>query len=125
MLNALITMLKRYPAMAIGALTVIAMLGGSMVIEFPADKKIKQIEIQIAQTWQQRQSWEQQQQIYHRQKEIEAIEWRMRWIDNEINRIQMIPKYLDRGATPEELWQIEQFRQEWSILQDRLYQLKQ
>ena len=111
--------------MAIGALTVIAMLGGSMVIEFPADKKIKQIEIQIAQTWQQRQSWEQQQQIYHRQKEIEAIEWRMRWIDNEINRIQMIPKYLDRGATPEELWQIEQFRQEWSILQDRLYQLKQ
>lgn len=125
MLSTILELLKRYPAMVAGAAMIIALLGGSMVVEFPIDRKVAKLETQIAQTWQQRQSWEQQQVQYHKQKEVEAIEWRMRWIDNEISRISMIPKYLDRPATDQEIWQLEQLRKEWSILQERLHQLKQ
>ena len=118
------------------AIAAIGLLGGSFNITLPADEKVAELEMQstaqfeemeksISQNWQQREVWQQQQQQYHRQKEIEAIQWRLRWITNEINRINQIPQYLNRPINPQEQWQVEQLQQEWAILQDRLHQLTQ
>lgn len=105
------------------ALAVVGLLGGSMVIELPADKKIKAMEIQLAQTWQQRELWQQQQQVYHKQREIEEIQFRLRYISNEINRINQIPQYLGRAPTSEEQWQVEQYKEEWQLLTERLHSI--
>lgn len=102
---------------------VIGLLGGSMVVELPADKKVKAMEIQFAQTWQQREAWQQQQQVYHKQREVEEIQFRLRYISNEINRINQIPQYLNRSPTPEEEWQIQQYKKEWQLLTERLHNL--
>ena len=97
----------------------LAILGGTVAVELPADRKIAEIESQIAQTWQQREMWQQQQQAYHKAQEIERIDWRLKYLSSEINRINQIPSYLNRDLTPEEKWQIEQLREEWRLLKER------
>ena len=101
---------------AAGALA-LTLLGGSVIIELPADKKIAALEDQFTQTWQ-------QQQTYHSQRELDDLQWRLRYISNEINRINAIPQYLKRGLTPEETWQIQQYKEEWQLLQERLHRIK-
>lgn len=105
------------------AIALATLLGGSFVIEMPADRKVRELRSEIAQNWQQRQIWEQQQQLYHRNKELEQIRWRMDYITKEINRINAIPAYLNRPLTPQEAWQIEQLKQEWNLLRQREQQL--
>ena len=56
---------------------------------------------------------------YHKQKELENIDWRLRSISAEINRINQIPKYLNRNLSAEEHWQIEQLKIQWNLLQQR------
>lgn len=107
------------------AAAIVALLGGTAVVELPADRKVKALEVQVAQTWQQREAWQQQQQVYHNQRELDEIDWRLRYISNEINRINQIPGYLERSLTPEEQWQIEQLKQEWQLLQERRQRLSQ
>lgn len=108
---------------AVTALSVVALLGGTVAIKLPADEAVEALEVQFAQTWQQRQMWEQQQHIYHKQQEVEDLQFRMRYLSNEINRINSIPQYLSRGVTPEEEWQVQQYKEEWSILQKRLQRM--
>ena len=115
----LLEIAKARPGTVITAASIVAILGGTAVIELPADRKVKALEVQVAQTWQQREAWQQQQQIYHRDREIEEIDWRLRYISAEINRISQIPRYLNRNLSPEEGWQIEQLKQEYSLLQER------
>lgn len=98
--------------MVAAAILVVGLLGGSMVIELPADKKIASLETRVAQSWQ-------QQQQYHENREREEIEWRMRYLTDQINRLMQIPEYLGRPLTPEEQWQLEQLRKEWMILKER------
>ena len=102
---------------------VITLLGGSMTVTLPADRKIAALETAVAQTWQEREAWQQTQQEYHTDRRIEDIDFRMRYISNEINRLNMIPQYLDRALTAEESWQIEQLKNEWGLLQNRRQQL--
>ena len=109
--------------MIAAAVAVVTVLGGSMVVELPADKKVKALEVQLAQTWQQREQWQEQQQRYHSNREVEELQFRLRYISNEINRINQIPQYLNRPVTEEEAWQIEQLKQEWALLQERLQEL--
>lgn len=102
----------------------VAILGGTVAVELPADRKIAELESQMAQTWQQRENWQQQQQIYHRAQEIERIDWRLKYLSSEINRINQIPGYLKRDLTPEEQWQIEQLREEWRLLTERRQRIR-
>lgn len=106
------------------ALALVAILGGTVAIELPADKKIADLESQIAQTWQQREAWQQQQQIYHKEQELERIDWRLKYLSAEINRINQIPEYLNRELSPEEQWQIDQLREEWRLLQERRQKIR-
>lgn len=115
--------LEQYKLVYTVAAAALALVGGTIAVELPADRKVAQLEAEFAQNWQQRQTWEQQQQQYHNRREIDDIQWRMRWISNEINRINQIPQYLGRPLTPQEQWQIDQLRQEWELLQERLFQL--
>lgn len=115
-LSKVVDHVKGYPVVYGTVAAVVAVLGGTMSITLPADVKVAQLEQRFAQTWQ-------QQQQYHEEREVEAIDWRMRWVSQEINRINMIPQYLDRALTPEESWQIEQLKNEWALLQERRHQL--
>jgi len=103
---------------------VITLLGGSMTVTLPADKKVAALETKVAQTWQEREQWQQQQQEYHTDRMVDDIDWRMRYISNEINRINMIPQYLNRALTQEEDWQLEQLKIEWQLLQEKRQQLQ-
>lgn len=94
------------------AAAVVAMLGGSITLSLPVDEKVKTLETQLAQNWQ-------QQQQYHHDRELEQVEWQMRYISNEINRISQIPNYLKRPLTQEEQWSLEQLKREWGLLQER------
>lgn len=94
------------------AAAVVAILGGTMKITLPADEKIAVLEQRMAQTWQ-------QQQQYHERRELEDLRWQMQYISNEINRINQIPKYLNRGLTEEEKWQVEQLKKDFDLLKQR------
>ena len=118
-------LIKENPIVIVSALTVVTLLGGSMAIELPADKKVKALEVKIAQTWQQREKWQEQQQRYHTNREVEELQFRLRYISNEINRINQIPQYLNRPMTQEESWTVEQLKEEWVLLQERLQQVSQ
>jgi len=115
----ILDVIKERPGIVIGAAAVIAILGGTAVVELPADRKVAQLEQQVAQTWQQREAWQQQQQIYHKQKEIDEIDWRLRFISDQINRINQIPDYFNRDLTPQEQWQIKQLKDEWALLKEK------
>ena len=58
------------------------------------------------------------------QQEMQAIMWRMQYLSNEINRLNMLPQYLQRPLTPEELWAVDQAKEEWRLLQQRLQYLQ-
>jgi len=116
---------RENPAMYITAAAIITLLGGSVIVELPADKAIKEVRIEMAQNYENREQQYQQQQRYHRKNEIEDIDFRMEWTSNEINRLNQIPVYLNRALTAEEKWTIEQRKQEWSTLQGRREELSQ
>lgn len=91
---------------------VVAVLGGTMSVTLPADRKVADLEQRVAQTWQ-------QQQQYHERRELEDVRWQMQYISNEINRLNQIPKYLNRSLTDEERWQIDQLKQDFQLLKQR------
>ena len=105
--------------MYLTTIAVVAVLGGTASIELPADKKVAELEIQVAQTFQQQQQWQTQQQQYHVGRELDDIRWRMRSITQEINRLNMLPEYLGRPLNEQELWQLETLKDDWSMLRDR------
>ena len=117
--------LKEYPVLYAAGAMALTLVGGSVVVELPADKKVAELEVQFAQTWQQQQTWQQAQQQYHRQREVEDIQFRMRYLANEINRLNQLPSYLNRPLSPQESWQIEQYKTEFSLLQQRIEQINQ
>ena len=117
--------IRENPAMTATVVAVVAVLGGTFAVELPADRKVAELESQIAQTWQQREAWQQGQQQYHKRRELDDVDWRLRYLSNEINRIQKIPDYLGRSLTPEESWQIQQLREEWRLLKERRQRLSE
>lgn len=110
---------KENKAVYLTTVAVVAVLGGTMSVELPADKKVAELKVQLAQTFQQQQQWQTQQQQYHNTRELDDIRWRMRSITQEINRLNMLPEYLGRNLNEQELWQLETLKQEWSLLRDR------
>ena len=108
----ILSLLKENKGVTLTALTVVALLGGTAVIELPADKEIRAVKTEQAQRWE-------QQYRYDHNAELERIRWRMSDIAREINRINMIPQYLGRPLTAEEAWQIEQLKMEFELLKER------
>ena len=102
---------------------VVALLGGSIGVTLPVDERVDVIEQRLAQNWQDRETWQQQQAITHNRNEVRDIEWRMNYISDEINRLNMLPQYLNRGLSSQELWQLERLKAEWEILQERLHEI--
>lgn len=119
----LLALLKENPLVIATAVVVLGALGASMNVTLPADEKIAELEMQVAQQWERRKEWEQKQDRYHRSQELQDIEYRMKYLEGEINRINQIPTYLDRDLTEQEVWSMEQRKQEWSLLKERHQQL--
>jgi len=122
---SLIEAFQKRPMIAATAIATIVIMGGSVAVELPADRKVEALEVKVAQTWQQREAWQQAQQVYHSEREIDEIDWRMRYISNEINRINQIPEYLHRPVNPQEQWQIDQLQSEWKLLREKRERLSQ
>ena len=101
----------------------LALLGGSVGITLPVDGRVDELETQYAQNWQQQQMWHQQQDIIHKNNKIRDIQGRMKYLEFEINRLNMLPQYLKRPLDSREAWGLEQAKQEWVILKDTLHGL--
>ena len=95
-------------------------MGVNVAVELPADRAIKEIRIEMAQNYENREQQYQQQQAYHLNDEKDKIRYRLKTLTAEINRLNKIPTYLNRPLTPEEAWEIEQAKGQWNILQERL-----
>ena len=108
----IIDLIKRYPAVVVTAALMITALGGTAIVELPADRKVEALEDQVAANWQ-------EQTQYHEEQELEAVRWRMRYVSEQINRLNALPQYTDRALTEQELWQLKQLQQEWELLKER------
>lgn len=96
----------------VAAAIVVSVLGGSVAVTLPADRKVAELEKQFTQNWQ-------QQQQYHQKREQEELYWNMRYISDRINTLLKIPTVLKRPLTPEEQWELEQLRREWMRLKEK------
>jgi len=94
----------------------LALLGGTLKVALPVDDRVAVLEDQLAANWV-------EQRDYHKRRELDEIRWRMRWVTQEINRINMIPKYMNRRLSDEERWQIQQLQKEWQLLKEREMEL--
>ncbi len=118
------------------AIAVVAMLGGSIIIELPADKKIAEFKVKVAEQfaevdllasseYDRRENQYNQQQVYHAKKEIEDIDRDMRSASEEINRLNRLPDYLNRALNTEEQWLLETEKTKWNALQQERVRLTQ
>ena len=123
-MNKVVEHIKGSPAVYTLLATLAGILGVGVSVELPADRAVAEVRLEVAQISQNTMEYRQQQSQYHKDLEVQRITDRMEDISREINRINQIPKYLKRFATDEEIWQIEQYKSEWKILQSRLLELQ-
>jgi len=103
--------------------------GSGIAIDFPESNSEKfetglnELRLEVAQNYNQREQQYQQQQNYHRRKELQDVDFELRWITAEINRLNEVPNYFNRGFTSQEIWQMEQLKIQWNLLQERRLQL--
>ena len=115
--------IREYKMIYSAAAVIVVLLGGSVGITLPVDGRVDELETQYAQNWQQQQMWHQQQDIIHKNNKIRDIQGRMKYLEFEINRLNMLPQYLKRPLDSRETWNLEQAKQEWVILKDTLHGL--
>lgn len=117
--------MKENPLMYGTIAAMIAILGGSVAVELPADRALKAVRLEMAQNYDMREKQYEQQQAYHKEQEKRDIRFRMKYLSNEINRMNELPQYLNRPLNAQEAWTIQQYKKEWNTLQEALEKKEQ
>ena len=78
--------------MIAGVLGLAAMVGIGVRVTLPGDEAMAEMQQQFAQYQQYDRGWQAQKDELHKQERIAQIDFQMRYISNEINRINQIPR---------------------------------
>lgn len=105
------------------AVAAVVILGGSFVVELPADRAVAALEIKVdAHRAAGLESW-QEQKRHDRGKELQGLRWQIEDITRTINDMHMIPQMYGRPISPEEQGRLDRLRDELERLLEREQQI--
>jgi len=108
----LLDVLKENKVVIATTLAVLTVLGGSAVIELPADRKVAALELKVAQ-------YQQMDDERYQRQRAQEINQDLKYVSDKINQLNQQKQF--RPLTPEEEWLQEQYRQDFQRLKEEEY----